>query len=146
MKNIKMLGPIDYVAIGFEGNKFDGSILSELIKATDSGAVRLVDLIFVIKDSEGNVEFAEIEDQHEDLKRVVSLLGLDKEMPLLTEEDVELVSGSLENNTSVALLVIEQLWAKGLKRALLDAGGHLVAQGRIHPDTVAAAVGELAAV
>ncbi len=31
-----MLGPIDYIAVGFEGNDFDGSVLSELVKATES--------------------------------------------------------------------------------------------------------------
>ena len=38
-----MLGPIDYIAVGFKGNNFNGSILEELVKAVDSGAVRVVD-------------------------------------------------------------------------------------------------------
>ena len=32
-----MLGPIDYVVVGFKGNNFDGTILEELGKAVDSG-------------------------------------------------------------------------------------------------------------
>jgi len=58
-----MLGPIDYIAVGFEGNNFDGSILSELSKAVDSGVIRLVDLVFIIKDTDGTITVAEIEDQ-----------------------------------------------------------------------------------
>lgn len=138
-----MLGPIDYVAVGFNGNNFDGSILSELAKAVDSGVIRLVDLIFVMKDGEGNVAAAELPDQHEDIKEAVDGLGVTNDMPLLTEEDVKKIGAKMENNTSAGLLVIEQLWAKGLKKALLDANGELIAEGRIHADVVTAAVKEL---
>jgi hypothetical protein len=33
--------------------------------------------------------------------------------------------------------VIEHLWARGLKRAIKNAGGILIADGRIHPDAYA---------
>lgn len=33
-----MLGPIDYAAVSFSGNNFDGSILAALSKAVESGA------------------------------------------------------------------------------------------------------------
>jgi len=138
-----MLGPIDYVAVGFKGNNFDGSILEELVKAADSGAIRVVDLIFAIKDADGNVEVAEIGGQHEELKKVANLIGFDEDLPLIAEQDVEKLGAQMDNDTSAGLLVIEHLWAKGLKKAMLDAGGVLVAEGRIHPDKIEAAVQEL---
>ncbi len=138
-----MLGPIDYVAVGFDGNNFDGSILSELGKAVDSGVIRVIDLLFVIKDKDGNVAAAEIEDQHEDIKAAVGAFGLGDGMPLLTEEDVKKLGAQMKNNTSAGVLVIEQLWAKGLKKALIDANGTLIAEGRIHADVVTAAVEDL---
>lgn len=138
-----MLGPIDYIAVSFEGNNFDGSILEELAKAAESGAVRVVDLLFIIKDSEGNVAVAEIEDQADDLKAVATAIGHDGDLPLLTEEDVNKLGAQMKNSTSAGILVIEQVWAKGLKKALLDAGGLLIDEGRIHPDTISAAVEEL---
>ena len=51
-----------------------------------------------------------------------------------TKEDIDEMGDLLENNTAAGLLVIEQLWAKPLKKALLDANGVLVAEGRIHPE------------
>jgi hypothetical protein len=138
-----MLGPIDYVVVGFDGNNFDGSILSELAKAVDSGVIRVLDLIFIIKDKDGNVAAAEVEDQHEDIKEATGAFGLGDGMPLLTEEDVNKLGAQMKNDTSAGVLVIEQLWAKGLKKALLDAGGSLLAEGRIHPDVVDAAVEDL---
>jgi hypothetical protein len=138
-----MLGPIDYIVVGFKGNNFDGTILEELVKASESEAIRVVDLLFVIKDADGNVTMAEIEDQHEELKEVAKAIGHDGDLPLLTEEDVEKLGASMDNDTSAGVLVIEQLWAKGLKSALIDAGAELIDEGRIHPDTVEAAVEEI---
>jgi hypothetical protein len=138
-----MLGPIDYIVVGFNGNNFDGSIISELAKATDSGAIRVVDLVFIIKDIDGNFAIAELSDQHEELKEVVNTVGFDDNLPLLTESDLEKISESMDNDTSAGVLVIEHLWAKGLKTALINAGGVLLDEGRIHPDNVVAAVEEI---
>jgi len=138
-----MLGPIDYIAVGFKGNNFDGSILSELTKAIEGGAIRVVDLLFVIKDSDGNIEIAEIEDQHKELQDIAKAIGHTGDMPLLTEDDVEKLSKAMNNDTSAGILVIEQLWAKGLKKALLDKGAILIDEGRVHPEKVEAAVNEV---
>jgi hypothetical protein len=138
-----MLGPVDYIAVGFKGNNFDGSILSELTKAVDSGAIRVVDLLFVIKDADGEVAMAEIEDQHKELQDVAKAIGHDGDMPLLTEDDVEKLGKSMGKDTSAGILVIEQLWAKGLKKALLQNDAILLDEGRIHPDVVEAAVKEV---
>jgi hypothetical protein len=138
-----MLGPIDYIAVGFEGNNFDGSVLSELVKAADNGTIRVVDLLFVLKDKDGNVQMAEIEDQHDELKEVAKLIGHEGDLPLMSEEDVNKLGSKMKDDTSAGVLVIEQLWAKGLKKALLDKGAILLDEGRIHPDVVSAAVEEL---
>ena len=137
-----MLGPIDYIAVTFKGNNFDGSVLKALADATQRGLIRVVDLVFVIKHADGNVEWAEIEDQEDDLKEVATLLGHKGDLPLLTEDDVQKLGAQMANDTSAGILVIEQLWAIPLKEALLHVGGELLAEGRIHPDTVAAAVEE----
>lgn len=138
-----MLGPIDYIAVGFKGNNFDGEILRALENAVKSGAIRVVDLLFVIKDEDGDVAMAAVEDQDEDLKQVAIGLGHTGDMPLLTDEDIEQIGDSMENDTSAGVLVIEQLWAKELKQALIDHNGVLLDEGRIHPDAVEAAVNEL---
>ena len=141
-----MLGPIDYIVVGFVGNNFNGSILDELGKAVDSGVIRLVDLLFIIKDADGTVSAAEIEDQHEDIKKAAAQFGLADGLPMLTEQDVEKLGADMENDTSAGVLVIEHVWAKGLKKALLDANGILLAEGRIHPDVVEEVEKELAEV
>lgn len=138
-----MLGPIDYIVVGFKGNNFDGSILKEIAKAVDSGVIRVVDLLFIIKGADGGIEMAEVQDQHEELKEVAKLLGHEDDLPLLTEDDVTKIGGKMDNDTSAGVLVIEQLWAKGLKKALMDKDAVLLAEGRLHPDKVDQAVKDI---
>ncbi len=131
-----MRGPIDYIIVGFEGNKFNGSILKALGDAIDSKVIDLVALALISKDAKGNVtkmDIANLGDSY-----AVEFAGkYQSNNQLISDEDVDEMSDLLENNTSAGLLVIEQLWAKPLKKALLDANGVLVAEGRIHPDAAA---------
>lgn len=139
-----MLGPIDYVAIGFVGGDFDGSILTELSKAVDSGAIRVVDLLFVMKDADGEVLMGEAEDQADDLKEVVKIFDLDNGDPLLSEDDIAKLGDSMENDTAIAVLVIEHLWAKGIKKAIIDKGGFVLDEGRIRPELAEQALEDIA--
>jgi uncharacterized membrane protein len=138
-----MLGPIDYIAVSFKGNNFDGSILEALASAVKNGIIRVVDFVFIIKDEDGNVLTAEIEDQEDDLKELADTLSIEGDMPLLTDDDTRKLGEKMDNDTSAGLLVIEQVWAKDLKQALIDADATLIDEGRIHPEVVTAAVEEL---
>ena len=128
-----MRGPIDFIIVGFEGNKFDGSILAALSDAIDNKIISLVALALIAKDEDGNVTTVDIAN----LGDAYAIEFAEKYNPSFDEispDDVDEMSDLLENNTSAGMLVIEHLWAKPLKKALLDAGGVLVADGRIHPD------------
>ena len=138
-----MLGPIDYIVLGFEGNNFNGSILAELRKAVENKTIRVIDLVFVMKDEDGNLLMGELEEQEDEIKAELAVFELDDDMSLVANSDIEKVASSMENNTAAAILVIEHLWALGLKKAIADAGGFLITDGRIHQDDVAAALEEL---
>ncbi len=128
-----MQGPIDYIIVGFEGNRFDGSILRALTEAIDDGVIALVALSVVIKDKEGEVTMLDIMDIDDEY--VVDYVRANAtNIEAITEEDVVEVAELLDNDTAAGLLVIEQLWARPLKQALVDTGGYLIADGRIHPD------------
>ena len=138
-----MLGPIDYIVIGFKGNSFDGSIMRELSSAVDKGIIRVVDLVFIMKNEDGTVVEGEYEEQTDELKDTFGNFDFEGDMPLLTEGDIAKIGEQMGNNTAAGVLVIEHLWAKSLKKALIHAGGYLIADGRIHPEIVAAALDEL---
>ena len=128
-----MRGPIDFIVVGFEGNKFDGSILSALADAIDDGTIALVDLSFITKNDKGEVTTLAIDESGD---TVIAEFGKKYRTgkQAIADDDVAEVADVLENNTSAGLLVIEHLWAKPLKEAIIKANGVLVAEGRIHPD------------
>ena len=129
-----MRGPIDYIIVGFEGNKFDGSILKALGEAIDSGVIALVDLAFVMRDADDKVTKLEISDLGDDF----AVNFIEKYKPSGgSEEDIQEVADLIEKNCAAGLLVVEQIWAKPLKKAIIDAGGVLLADGRIHPEAAA---------
>ncbi len=124
-----MRGPIDYIIVGFEGNKFTGEILKELQAASDNEVISVLALALISKDNNGAVTIVQAD---EDTLAVATSFNLDNS--LITDDDIAEVGDVLENNTAAGLLIIEHLWAKGLKQAIANAGGFLVADGRIHPE------------
>ena len=80
------IGPVEYIIVGFPGNKFNGEIAPELGKLVESGTIRILDLVFITKDADGNVAAIEFED-HDD---VALFAALDGEVGgLISEEDIE---------------------------------------------------------
>jgi hypothetical protein len=128
-----MRGPIDYIIVGFEGNKFDGSILGAIADAIDAGIIALVDLALVSRDGDDNVVAINIADMGDEY----TLTFIEKYKPAqssIDSDDIAEVADLIEKNCSAGLLVVEQLWAKPLKEALINANGVLLAEGRIHPE------------
>ncbi len=131
-----MRGPIDYIIVGSDGLKFDGSILRALEAPINSGVIALVALSAINKDADGNVTTLDIAGSGDEyLIEFTQKYVLDSDA--VTQEDIDEVSELLEPNTAAGFLVIEQLWAKPLKKALLDVNAFIIAEGRIHPDAVA---------
>jgi len=126
-----MRGPVDFIIVRFEGSDFTGNILQELRKAVDSGAVAVLALAVVAKDKDGVVTTLELD---ENTLQVSKSFSLDN--TLVSADDINEVGDLLENDTAAGLLIVEHLWARGLKQAIVDAGGQLIADGRIHPDAI----------
>src|SRR5881392_2417167 len=59
-RSIMTLGPLEYLVVGFEGNRFTGQILAELRAASEKGIIRVVDLCVIKKDDQGNVTALEL--------------------------------------------------------------------------------------
>jgi uncharacterized membrane protein len=127
-----MRGPIDYIVVQFKGNNFKGEILEELIKAADSGAIAVLDLAVITRDTDGNVVSAELASMDDPV--VKKIVGARSGDSLITDEDVAEIGELLDDDSAAGLLIVEQLWAKGLKQAILNANGTLLAEGRIHPE------------
>lgn len=131
-----MRGPIDYIVVGFEGNKFDGSILKSLAGAIDQGVIALVGLTVVSRDDQDNVTTLGIAGAGDEY----AVEFAQKYLPqgaTVDQDDIDEVAELINKNCTAGMLVVEQLWAKPLKEALINANGVLLAEGRIHPDAAA---------
>ena len=87
------LGPVEYIVVGFPGNKFTGEIVPELMELVRSGTVRVLDLIFIGKDEDGSVLAFEIDE----LDGVDAFNELEGEFGgLIGPADIEFVASKLE--------------------------------------------------
>lgn len=138
-------GPIDFIALEFKGNNFHGEIISDLTELVSSEVIRILDLVVVKKDEHGNVvvrEFQELEPAtlqiFDPLKAEIS--------GMVTTDDIKMIGEKLENNTTAAIMLFENLWAVRVKQDMLDAGGRLVMFERIPHEVVAEALEDLSKV
>ena len=130
------IGPVEYIIVGFPGNKFNGEIAPELAKLVESGTIRILDLVFITKDADGNVAAIDFED-HQD---VALFNAIDGEVGgFISDEDVEYAAVELEPNSSAALQIWEDVWATPFVEAMRNSGGVLIEGARIPHDLIEAA-------
>jgi len=127
-------GPIDFVAFEFKGNQFKGEILPALLELVNKDIVRVIDLIIVQKDAQGKVTMREMQQME---PSVVSMFDPLKAQitGMIQMEDIEMIGQKVENNSTAAIMLFENLWPIKFKEAVLNANGRLVMQARI-PDEV----------
>lgn len=138
------LGPIDFIALEFPGNRFRGEILANLFELVDREIIRIIDLVVIMKKEDGEVVVREL--QELDPAHVVVLNPLKAEAnQMITRRDIDMIAEQLEDNSSAGLLLIENLWAKKTKQAMLDANGRLVLFERIPHEVVEEALADIVA-
>ena len=138
------LGPLEYVVIGFAGNRFDGSIAREIEKVVEKKIIRLVDVVFVGRDAEGNALIVEIDAKDDPRFASFAPLLADR-MALFTPEDLAMIADSLPPDTAGVALLFEHRWAEDLKDAMAAAGGFLVNRVVIPPEVLEEVSAELEA-
>jgi len=137
------MGPLEYLVVGFEGNRFTGQILRELRAAHDKGIIRVVDLLLLTKDASGSFAAMELSDlSGEEAEQLGPIAG--DLLQVLEPDDVEAAASHIPNNSSAGLLLFEHTWAVGLKQAIMNAGGIPLAGGLVAPAVVQMLEAELA--
>ena len=129
-EQIDDLGPVDYLVVEFPAGQsnFTGEMANELAALADAGTIRLLDLLVLQKDEQGEIEAFEIDDFEE----LDELRVLEAEIAeILAEEDVVHLAESMENGSTAGVVVWENRWAAPFASAARRAGGQLIASGRI---------------
>jgi uncharacterized membrane protein len=132
------IGPVDYAVIVFPGNEFRGEIAPALADLVDAGTIRIIDATFVAKDEDGSTAAMEMTELAPDVQAALESLNIEVE-GLFSDNDLMEAAEGLEPNSSAALLVWENVWARNVAQAMRDAGGELVAFERLPHDVVQAA-------
>ena len=132
------VGPVDVYIIGFPGNKFTGRIAPAIIDLVENGTIRVLDLLFVMKDADGVVTSLKAADIDEE---GAAFLSISTTQPgALGPEDAEEVSDDLPSNSSAMLIAFENLWAVKVVDALQAADAVLIDSIRIPVEVVEAAL------
>ncbi len=131
--------PVDVIIIGFPGNKFSGRIAPALMDLVDSATIRIIDLLFISKDSDGVVTTVAAADV--DAQTGPSYLSIDVLQPgALGAEDAEELADDLELNSSALAIAFENIWATKVVDACREADAVVIDQIRIPADVVDAVV------
>ena len=160
------LGPVQMLIVGFEGDKFDGSIMKELDRLREHDIVRLIDLLFVKKNEDGEIEVAQRSDlgaeEAQEFGAIIGALvglGADGEEGaeygalagaaeledghVFDDEAVWYLGDAIPDGTAAAVALLEHRWAIPLRDKIAQAGGLTLSDAWVHVADLVA-VGALA--
>ena len=149
------LGPVQMLVVGFQGDNFDGSIMEELNRLKEHDIVRLIDLLFVKKNEDGELEIAQRTDLSSDEAQqfgaiVGALVGFGAEGEegaeygavagaaeledghVFDDEAVWYLGDAIPDGTAAAVALLEHRWAIPLRDKIAKAGGLTLSDAWIH--------------
>jgi uncharacterized membrane protein len=160
-------GPVQMLVVGFATDALSGKVLEELKRLREADLVRLVDLLVVAKDDDGELAVVQATDLSQDEAMqfgalVGALIGLgtgDEETMeaaavagatagadshLIDDADAWYVADTIPAGTTAAVALLEHRWAIPFRDAIIDQGGIVLADEWIHAADLVA-VGAIAA-
>lgn len=138
-EQLETSGPIDYLVVEFPGNRMTGEAFPLLVDLVDRGLIRIIDLVFIRKESDGSLTVLNIADFDKDGRLDLAVFR-GASSGLLGQDDLLEAANALEPNCSAGVLVYENVWAAPFASAVRRAGGQLVASGRIPVQAILAAL------
>ncbi|RPJ44854.1 MAG: DUF1269 domain-containing protein [Chloroflexi bacterium] len=136
-------GPIDFLALEFQTEKLKGEILPALLELVEKQIVRVIDLVIIQKYEDGHHEAVEMNQLSPDVLAIFDPLHAEVN-ELIQVEDIDGVAAKMENGTTAAALLFENLWAVKFKESLLRADARLIEQLRVPHEVVVEAMETLA--
>lgn len=155
------LGPVQMLVLEFDSDRLSGEILPELRRLRDKDIIRLVDLLVVAKDENGDISAVDTSDLGADEAMAYgavagALVGLGAageagaevgaaagaeaalEGDLIDMAEVWYAADAIPAGSVAAVALIEHRWAIPLRDAVARAGGIALADEWIHPQDLVA--------
>jgi uncharacterized membrane protein len=153
-------GPVQLLVIAFANGKFDSRVLDELRRLREHEVVRLLDLLFVVKDEDGAVFELEMSDLSDEesaeygalVRALFGLTGDDggtagrgrdavaavaQNGSLLDLTEAWFLADVIPAGTAAAVVLLEHRWAISLRDAVEAADGHDLVDTWVHPRDLA---------
>jgi hypothetical protein len=104
----------------------------------ESDTIRILDLVVISKDAEGNAIAMEVGEVVE-LEAIFAGLNYAVE-GMFNEEDIEALAAQMPANSTGAIMVWENVWSARFAEAVRNANGVVIDNARIPHDVVQAAI------
>ena len=161
-------GPMQLLVIGFGQAALPLDFVNQLRRLRDDGVIRLVDAVYVAKDEHGDCTEIRVTDFSEEemaifgtlagalfgfgaagedgavVGAVIGEMAAEAEEFGLDSDDMDEIADRIPRGSSAAFILLEHLWAIGLKESLRNTNGAVIAHGWLTPATLIA-MGEQAA-
>jgi uncharacterized membrane protein len=130
-------GPVDVYIVGFRTDRPGPDVVAAVKDVVSQGLVRVLDLVFVAKQLDGELRVVELDEDEEGfgLREVVT-----DARELINDEDIALVTEDLEPGSSALFIVFENVWARRVAAAVQDAEGEVLLHVRVPAQDVEAAL------
>jgi uncharacterized membrane protein len=128
------VGPSEYMVIAFEGNRFSGEIMPEIKRLKDENLIRILDALVLQRDESGvllSFELSDMPEMEQDASDLDADLG-----QWFSQDDIEQIGEVIPNSSTVALLLVEHVWAEPLSGAIRRANGTLLARTYVSPELI----------
>jgi hypothetical protein len=133
------IGPISYLVVEFPENKMTGEGFGILVDLVDRGVIRILDLMFVTRDTDGTMRILDLSDvDHDGTLDLTIFEGASS--GLLDESDIADAAPVIEPGSSAGILIFENRWAAEFTQALRRGGAELVAAGYVPLDALEASL------
>lgn len=161
------MGPIQIMMFSFEDFHATGAVADELGALSEAGTIRIIDARFLLKEDDGSLLAVRVSDLSEeeraDLRAAAgalmgmgagavlgggegalegALLGAEAGLWVgdvgLTPDELDALGAELTPGDALLLLVIENVWAEGLRNALRDNGAVMAGQDYLTPEGLVA--------
>ena len=125
-----LLGPVELLVVQFPGNEVKGDVVPAIKDLVDKGTIRIIDILFIKKDQDGNVTMREINDLDDASFAAFNPIVAEID-GLVSSDDVQQLAATLNNDSSAGVMLFEDTWATRLHDAIVDAQGKVVLIDRI---------------
>jgi Family of unknown function (DUF6325) len=133
------LGPIDFLAVEFPGERISAPGFEQLLSLADQGVIEILDLEFITKDSAGGASKVDVDElSNPDAVDLSAWKGASS--GLLDRTDVDEIAAAIQPGSVAAVIVYENRWVLSLVNTWRRDGARFIADGGVSASDVVAAL------